>query len=234
MRRALVVAALAASALAAGVDGASATNECRGLNPCVPVHGPWVVVPVARSAPRPQVQYQLTCPRGYIVGGLDAEVTDRAIDVAFLGTSGSPVNPGISTTRTVVFVATYTGSAARAPTFRPHAGCIAARGGGRRTPTAVTAVAPPGRPTVRRALTVRVPAGSTRRIVESCRAGERLIAAYRARAFFTAQPPPASAVMSFSASQRLRGNGVVVTAHGGAVGRIRAVVQVAVVCAGGR
>jgi hypothetical protein len=181
------------------------------------------------------VQYQLTCPRGYIVGGLDAEVTDRAIDVAFLGTTGSPVNPGISTTRTVVFVATYTGTGAQAPTFRPHAGCIRASGGGRRTPTAVAAVAPPGRPTVRRALTVRVPAGSTRRIAESCRADERLIAAYRAGAFFTTHPPAAAAVSSLTAAQRLRGNGVVVTAHSGAALRgIRAVVQVAVVCAGGR
>ena len=41
---------------------AGATNECRGLNPCVPVAGPWVVVPVGHGASRPQVQYQLTCP----------------------------------------------------------------------------------------------------------------------------------------------------------------------------
>jgi hypothetical protein len=234
VRRALIAAAVLASALAAGVDRAGATNECRGLNPCVPVHGPWVVVPVARSVPRPEVQYQLTCPRGYVVGGVDAEVTDRAIDVAFLGKTGSPINPGITTSRTVVFVATYTGAGGRAATFRPHAGCTTAGGGGR-TPTVVSAVSPPGQPALRRARTVRVAAGTTRRIVETCRPGERLVAAYHARGFFTAQPPPAAGIARLSAAARVRRNGVVVTARAGTALRgMRAVVQVAVVCTGGR
>ena len=39
-----LLASIVLAAVAAGSSSA-ATNECRGLNPCVPVAGPWVVVP---------------------------------------------------------------------------------------------------------------------------------------------------------------------------------------------
>ena len=93
---------------------AGGADECEGLMVCVSVPGPWVVVPTGSSVPRPKVEYQLTCPRGYIVGGLDARLSHRAIDVGFLGRLGSPVNPGISTRRSVVFVASYVGGTAAA------------------------------------------------------------------------------------------------------------------------
>ena len=141
------------------------------------------------------MQYQLTCPRGYVVAGIDAELTDRAIDVSFLGSSGSPVSPGITTSRTVVFVATYVGTGARAPTFRPHAGCVPATGGGQRTPTGRRApIFPPGHPTVRRVTTGRVTATSA--IVAACQAGERLVAWYSARGFATPAPPAPALVAS--------------------------------------
>ena len=73
MTKLLVLAGLCA-ALTAGAGPAQAADECDGLMVCVPVAGPWVVVPTAASFPRPQVEYQLTCPRGYIVGGTDARV----------------------------------------------------------------------------------------------------------------------------------------------------------------
>jgi hypothetical protein len=208
---------------------AGATNECRGLNPCVPVAGPWVVVPVGRGVPRPQVQYQLTCPRGFVVAGLDAELSDRAIDVSFLGSSGSPVSPGITTSRSVVFVGSYVGGGAKAPTFRPHAGCVPARGGGQRTPTGVAAVFPPGQPTIRRVRTVGVT--STARIVVACRSDERLVAWYAARGFFTPAPPTAALISSLSVKLRVRGDRVVGTAR---AGRVHGVVQVSAVCGGGR
>ena len=95
---------------------------------CVAVAGPWVVVPMARSAPRPQAQYQLTCPRGFVVAGIDAELSDQAIDLAFLGTSGTPVSPGVTTSRSIVFVASYAGEQPRAPTFEPIFSSAAAGG----------------------------------------------------------------------------------------------------------
>jgi hypothetical protein len=224
-----VLAALLSAALAVGVTPAGATNECRGLNPCVPVAGPWVVVPVGRVVPRAQVQYQLTCPRGFVVGGVDAELTDRAIDVSIVGTSGSPVSPGVTTSRAVVFVASYVGAGVPAPTFRPHAGCLPATGGGQRTPTGVAATVPPGKPTVRRVRTVQV--GSSATITVACQADERLAAAYSARGFFTPAPPGPALVSSLSATQRINGNRVVVTVR---ARQGRGAVQVAAVCAGGR
>jgi hypothetical protein len=229
VRRAFVVVALVAAALAARVGPAGATNECRGFLACVPVAGPWVVVPVSHATPRPEVQYQLTCPKGFVVGGLDAELTDRAIDVWFLGASGSPVSPGRTTSRTVVFVATYVGAGGKAPTFRPHAGCIPAKGGGSRTPTSVKAVIPPGRPTVRRVRTYRItPAHAA--VAVACRRDEHLVAAYSAKGFRTAKPPSPALVASLSTRPALAQNHITVAAHGG--GGL-GVVQVAAVCAGG-
>jgi hypothetical protein len=224
-----------AAGLASGVGSAGATNECRGLNPCVPVHGPWVIVPVGNSVPRPEVQFVLTCPKGYVVGGLDAELTDRAIDVSFVAKTGSPVNPGITTSRTAVFAGTYVGGSARAPSFRPHVGCITGGGGGRRTPTSVSAVVPPGVPTVRHVKTVQVSTGVDRRIAVGCATGERLIATSVARAVYAAKPPTQDQARGFVATRKISGSRVVVTANSGvALLGMRAVVQVTALCAGGR
>jgi hypothetical protein len=229
VKRLAVLLLVLVATLAAGAAPANATNECRGLNPCVPIAGPWVVVPVSRTVPRPQVQFQLTCPRGFIVGGVDAELTDRRVDVFIVGMSGSPVTPGVTTSRSVVFVASYVGAGLKPPTFRPLAGCIPATGGGQRTPTAASAAVPPGQPTVRRVRTAGVRSATS--VAVSCRSGERLVAAYSARAFSTTAPPDATLIASLRATQQIDGNRVVVTAQGG---QGRGLVQVAAVCAGGR
>jgi hypothetical protein len=207
---------------------AGATNECRGLNPCVRVAGPWVVVPTVRAVPRPQVQYQLTCPRRFIVGGMDAELTDPSIDVAFLGTSGSPVSPGVSTSQSVVFVAAYVGERPRAPTFRPHIGCIPATGGGTRTPTGVRAVTPPGHPATRRVITGRVRGEAT--LVTSCHADERMVGWYSARGFSTAAPPGSALIASLHTKTSVSGSSVSVLAR---AERGQGIVQVGAICAAG-
>lgn len=227
-----VISATLAAALVAATPAGGA-NECDGLMVCVPVAGPWVIVPTGSGVPRPQVAFELTCPRGYIVGGLDARLSQRAIDVSFLGMLGSPVNPGISTSRSVVFVASYVGGSARAPSFRPFIGCMPATGGGARVPTAATAF-PPGRPTVRRVRTVRVRPGSIT-VAQSCAAGERLVGASHALGFFTRSAPGASLASSVTAKQAVRGGRVVVTVRGDAeLESVRAVVQVHAVCSGAR
>ena len=236
MRAALAGFAAVTAVLAAGVSAptAAATNECRGLLVCVHVAGPWVVVPVGNSVPRPHVEYQMTCPRGYVVGGMDAELTNRAIDVSFIGSTGSPVAPGIATSRTVVFVATYVGNARTTLTFRPHVGCVPATGGGARTPTAVSAVVPPGKPTTRRVRTVRV-TPTVRTIVQRCLGNERLVDASYARAFFTKKPPSAALVNTVSVTHAVSGGRVNAVVRGDdAVSSVRAVVQLSAICAGGR
>ncbi|HUF00977.1 MAG TPA: hypothetical protein VMN35_01005 [Gaiellaceae bacterium] len=227
--RLLLLATLAAPLLLA-VEQAQAADECEGLMVCVPVAGPWVVVPTASGPSRPEVRYQLTCPRGYVVGGVDAELSHRAIDVSFLGRLGSPVNPGISTSRSAVFVASFVGSSARAPTFRPHIGCIPAAGSGIRVPTAVTQL-PPGQPTTRRVRTVRVRPGTVT-VAQACTARERLVGASHAIGFFRRTPPSTSLVATVSGTRTVRGGRVVVRARGDAeLGGVRAVVQVHALCA---
>ena len=220
---ALVVASLAVASPAGGA------NECDGLMVCVRVVGPWVVVPTSGGVPRPRVEYQLMCPRGHVVGGLDARLSDRAIDVSFVGTLGSPVNPGISTSRSAVFVGAYVGASARAPSFRPFVGCMPGAGGGVRVPTSV-AVFTPGRPTTRRVKSVRVRPGEAT-VIQRCSTRERLVGASHAFGFATRTPPSASLVGSLSSDQVVRGREVVVTVRADAeVGDVRAVVQVHAVC----
>ena len=224
-----LVAAVALTAGSAAAQTPPRTRECRGLNPCVAVAGPWVVVPAGSTVPRVKAQWQLACPRGWVVGGTDAELSDGAIDLAFVGASGAPVSPGVTTARTLLFVASWAGRADAATTIRPHIGCIPTAGGGRRTPTGVAAVVPPGKPTVRRAVTSRV--AGTKRIVARCRADERLVDWYATRAFSTTAPPAAALVSSLTVSVRAAESSAVAVAR---AARGRAVVQVAAVCAGGK
>jgi len=221
VRRVLAVLA-AAGCCAIAAAPAGATNECRGLMVCVPVVGPWVVATPGR------VEFQLACPQRYIVAGLDAELTSRGIEIGFVGALGSPVNPGITTSREAVFLGRVVRDVIGA-TFRPHIGCIPATGGGRRTPTAAAPIVPPGAPTVRQVVTARVT--GTKRIVASCRANERLVDWYATRAFATPAPPAAALVASLSVRARPVEDTVVaaVVARQG-----QGIVQVAAVCAGGR
>jgi hypothetical protein len=230
VRRVLLLVAAGFGALVLAPAGSAATRECDGLEVCVPVAGPWVVLPTATSFPRQRVEWRLTCPRGHVVGGLDAELTERAIDIGFLGRLGSPVNPGISTARFVVFHASYVGATARAPSFRPHIGCMPSAGGGERIPTAAN-VFRPGEPTVRRVRAERVRPG-TRRVVSSCRASETLVGASHAFGFYTRRPPTASLVAGVSGRRSAGGRRVSVAVRGDAeLGGVRAVVQVHAVCA---
>jgi hypothetical protein len=228
MLRALALVATLAAALVAAAPGGAA-DECDGLMVCVPVAGPWVVVPTNGAVPRQQAEYQVTCPRGHVAGGLDARLSRRAIDVTFVGALGSPVNPGITTSRSVVFLASYVGSGAPTATFRPFVGCVPATGGGGRVPTSATAFEP-GRPTVRRVRTVRVRPG-TATVTQGCAARERLVGAAHAIGFHTRQPPVASLVSSVTSTRAIRAGRVSVTVRGDAeLGNVRAVVQVQAVC----
>jgi hypothetical protein len=210
-----------------------ATRECDGLDVCISVGGPWVAIPPApRGVRAPLVEYQLDCPPRSVVGGLDAQASERAIDVVFLGVLGSPVNPGITTGRSAVFRATYTGGRRRATGFRPLIGCIPTSGGGGRGTTSVGAV-PPGTPPVRRVHTLRVRSGRTARASFSCAPRERLLSASHAVAFRTRTLPPASVLGGVRVARSLRGDTVVVIARRSEAvpRRLRVDVQIHAVCA---
>ena len=232
MRLLALVAVAGAAALALLAGPAGATNECRGFQVCVHVPGPWVVVPTSTAVPRPSVQYQLTCPKGFVVGGLDAELTDRNIDVTFEALLGSPVNPGISTRQAALFTGRAVAGPVRAASFRPHIGCIPAAGGGGRIPT-VAHVVPPGSPSARHVWNVRVRPGSAT-VSKSCPGGATLVGASHAVGFYGAKPPSAALIGSVHATHVVRNGHVKVTIRGGhAVDSVRAVVQILLTCAGG-
>jgi hypothetical protein len=235
VRRLTLLLILVAGVVGAGAQPAEATNECRGLQVCVRVAGPWVVVPAARSAPRPRVEFQLSCPRGFVVGGLDAELSDRAIDLGFLGKLGSPVNPGVTTSRAAVFVATYAGGSGRASSFRPHLGCVPLAGGGSGpVPYKLSAAFPPGQPTIRRVSNARLRPVRAH-VIRGCAGGERLISGWHAVGFYTASAPNSTLLASVFATRSLAGGRVDVRAQvGTAVSGVRAVLQVGAVCGGGQ
>jgi hypothetical protein len=231
VRRALLLVAFAIVVAALVPARAGAARECRGLQVCVSVVGPWVVVPSGGS-PRPQVEYQLACPRRFTIGGLDAELSVRAIDVEFGGRLGSPVNPGVTTTSRAVFRATYSGRPGRVATFRPRLGCIPQSGGNGGIPTA-RQVFPPGEPTQRRVRQWELRSG-LQHVTQRCAAGEQLLGGSHAIGFFTAAPPPARLVRGVQSTQQLLPTAVRVGVLARGLRGARAVVQVSAICGGGR
>ena len=223
VRVALVGAALAAAVLA--TTSARAADECRGLMVCIPVSGPWVVMPVGGAqAGYPQRSWHMKCPPGSIVGGVDGRLTDRTIDMSFAGLLGSPVNPGVTTTSEVVFTGVRTGARSRPAAFRPFVGCIPTAGGGR-VPTAVK----PGRPTILRVRAASVPGGSTVTLAPSCRPGERLVSWTHAVGLRQRQEPT-SAQLRGVRSTLVRGGRA---AQAAAARGLRARLQIVAVCARG-
>jgi hypothetical protein len=212
----LLLLTLVAAAVAA--PAAHATNECKGLMVCVPVAGPWVLAGTTE-----QVQYQLSCPKNFIVAGLDAELSVRGIDVGFVGALGSPVNPGITTTREAVFLGRLVRDGAPAASFRPHVGCVPARGGGGRAPTAYHAYAP-GKPVDRRVL--QVVASHNRTVTAHCPKSERLAGSTHAIGFFGARPPTPAAARAVHVSRRTHAGVVTLTVRS----TVPAVVQLSLLC----
>jgi len=218
------VAALAVAVSAAAAAGA-ATTECRGLQVCVPVAGPWVLATPGGA------EFQLDCPKRFIVGGLDAELSSPAVELGFVGGLGSPVNPGITTTDSAVFLGRFVGARGVA-TFRPHIGCVPASGGGQRTPTAYR-VFKPGKPTVRVVKQLLVLPSLTMHLVARCPARKRLVRATHAVGFYSESPPPARVARSVKVTQVVRDGSVRVSARGGLGIPARTIVQVDLVCAVG-
>lgn len=224
MKRLLVLTACISAAVVATAAPADATNECRGLQVCVPITGPWVL------ASPGQVEFQLACPKRFVVGGLDAELSSRAIDVGFVGNLGSPVNPGITTSKEAVFLGRLVRGSDPAASFRPHIGCIPASGGGQRSPTAYDVFAP-GKPSIREVSQIAVRPGR-RHYTKRCAGTERLVAASHAIGFFSTGPPTVSMARAVHATQSIHAGHVALTISATrAIVESNAVVQLDLVCA---
>ena len=222
-----VVALVAAVAVAAAFASAgAATNECHGIQACIRVPGPWVVVPARGTA-----QYLLTCPQGRsVVAGLDAQVTSRDVRIEFVGRLGAPVQPGVTTTRYALFRAVSLSK--KAQLFQPLLGCVPAQGGGGRSTTSAR-VTPPGPSLELRSAIVVIGPGSVKFGRVSCKPTERLAGAWHAIAFRTKKPPPVSNAAFVRASHVIVGKKVVLTGSAGDALSIdvHAIVQVGAECA---
>lgn len=222
---AAAVAAAAAAAAAATPAGAG-TAECRGIQQCIPVAGPWVVVPAHGN-----VRYLLSCPGGRsVVGGLDAQATSRGVHVSFSGQLGSPVGPGTTTTRYALFRAVSTSP--RRQAFQPRLGCIPTAGGGGRSTVSARVVSPGPSLDLRARITVVGP-GDTRFGRIGCPAGEQLTDTWQALAFRTKKPPPlAEAAFVRAGYLVVKGQAVVTASATDALNiDVHAVVQTGVGCA---
>lgn len=225
-----LVTLVAAVAVGAVAPASVAADECRGLMVCIPVAGPWVGIPAGGALP--SAAWQLRCPEG-VVGGVDARVSERSVGVEFAGRLGSPVNPGITTTDAVVFTGTYAGRAARATSFRPFIGCIPG-GGGRRTPTGVSAptAVRPGEPLVFRVKALRVRPGELARATHGCRRGERLVRSSHAIGLYTPDAPTPAQLRAVRVIRAVEDDRILVSAtRRNLPATVNAVVQVQAVCA---
>jgi hypothetical protein len=230
--RAAVAAIAVLAALAVNVPAGRAADECKGLMVCIPVAGPWVAIPAPDGASA-TANWRLVCPQG-IVGGVDARVSEAAVAVEFPGRIGSPVNPGITTTRTLVFRGTYAGRARRATSYRPFIGCIPGGGGGSRTPTALSRVSEikPGQPITIRVKTLRVGVGRLARTTLSCRAGERLLGSTHSVGLYSRDVPSAAQLAAVRVVRVRRGGKILVSAtRRGLAAGVRVEVQVQAECA---
>lgn len=209
----VVVAALVAGL--AGAGAARAADECKGLQTCLPVTGPWVAIPAPARGAASTAVWEMRCPlRNYIVAGVDARVSDRAIDVSIRGENGAPVSPGVTTGRTVLFTAIYTGGAPRQTSFQPFVGCIPTSGGGGRAETALrSAVAyRPVKALDRRVARKRLVSGATVRVVGGCPAGTRLLGSSHAYAFRTGAEPGRTLLRAVTVRRAVSGRRVVAVA----------------------
>ena len=210
-----VVTAAVGAALLGGAGAARAANECKGLQTCLPITGPWVVIPAPARGAASTAVWEMRCPlRGYIVAGIDARVSDRAIDVSIRGENGAPVSPGVTTGRAVVFTALYAGGAPRPTSFQPFIGCIPTSGGGGRGETAVRrpAAFTPVKALDRRVVRKRLVSGATVRVVGGCPAGTRLLGTSHAYAFRTDAEPGLTLLRAVTVRRVVTGRRVVAAA----------------------
>jgi hypothetical protein len=229
--RALATTIAIAAALLVGAAPGQAADECKGLQICIPVQGPWVAIP-APGGLAMTTSWKLVCPRG-VVGGVDARASDKSVAVEFPGRIGSPVNPGITTTNSLVFRGTYSGVVHRATSYQPYIGCIPTAGGGPRTRTAFQPVAAikPGEPITLRARTIELTAGTLSRTSLACKPKERLLASSSSVGLYTTNVPTKAQLTSVHVIRVRRGTRVLVSAtRRGLAENVRALLQVQAVC----
>jgi hypothetical protein len=229
--RALAASTALVAALLVSVPASRAADECKGLQVCIPIAGPWVAIP-APNGLFEEADWKLVCPQG-IVGGVDARASEKAVSVDFPGLLGSPVNPGITTAGALVFRGTYAGRVHRATSYQPYIGCIPQNGGGGRTRVsfAPADAVKPGSPITVRIATLKVLPGRLARASLRCKPNERLLASAHSVGLYTSVPPTRSELSAVHVIRARRGQQILVSAtRGGLAADVRVEVQVQATC----
>jgi hypothetical protein len=231
----LVLAALVAVVAVPGATAQAPPRVCEGLTICSPVAGPWVLVP----GPVPPARmgtavWLLGCPDGF-VGGLDARVANPWVQIRFPGLMGSPVNPGITTRKETVFLATSVGPPNRTSSFIPFIGCIPAEGGPR-TPTGVGSVQRPEQlgtgPIVRVVREVDVRQPRVRAGLE-CNRGQRLVDSAASVGIYTPlHPTPKQLAKVHLRKELIKDHIWITVTRGDLAPRIAVQVQIHALCTG--
>ena len=232
MIRAAAASLVLTTALLVGAAPGQAAGECKGLQRCIPVPGPWVVIP-APGGLATSTMWRILCPQG-IAGGTDARVSEKEVAVDFPGRLGSPVNPGITTSNAVVFRGTYVGTVPRATSFQPFVGCIPTSGGGSRTRTSFERVSAvkPGEPISVRVKTLTAEPGTLARTTLRCRPNERLLRSSHAVGLYTEVVPTRAQLAAVHVVRVRRGDEILVSVtRRGLEGGVGVEVQVQAVCA---
>ena len=238
--KALTLVAAAATGLALACTAAAAPAQtgpprvCEGLTICVPIAGPWVVVPGPATAHQAGTAvWQLSCPDG-VVGGVDVRASKPWIDISFPGRIGSPINPGVTTGQEVVFNALSVGPPGRPASFIPFIGCIPSQGGPRQ-PSGLSAPAEvrPGQPIERRVRVLEVRPGRPAQAGLACGRAEHLVSIQTTVGIYSPLAPTAGQIASVRVTRSIKAGRVFVSAtRRGLPATVSAQVQIHALCGG--
>jgi len=180
--RVIALASLVCALAVMAVPGtAGAQNECNGVPTCIPVEGPWVVLPA-----RGEVKFALSCPQGKgIVAGTDVLASSLDVHVTFDGNLGAPVAFGRTTSTGVLFRAVS--GRHRAGSFKPFIGCIPAPASVRNTIAAKPT--PAGPPLHLLSKLVKLNPGFQKVVTLGCPTGEALVDSWSTPSFDTIDEP---------------------------------------------
>ena len=217
-----------AAVLAVAAAPAGATNECRGLQVCVPITGPWVLASVGA-----EVQYQLPCPtplRRRRARRRAQHPRHRRQLPRRTRQSGQSRDHDDDSRRLPRAARARHDRGGELPSARRLRSRIRRRPAdpdlAARVPARQAAAAgDDGDPDPRGHAALR----------RDCAAGERLVSATHAIGFYTDTPPTRALAGSVAVTQSVSAGRLHVSVHAGpAAGEVRSVVQVDLVCVAGR
>ena len=195
----------------------SPEKECLNISNCVPVLGPWVVVPARQEA-----TYLATCKslRNFVVDGTDARASSTSIRVWFDGRIGGGIGvPPQSILARAILLFHAVSNNGEPGSFQPLLGCVTQRPASKRATFSARRVAgvpgTPASPPLDLRANNRVLEFSSGRMFTACAPGEKLVGRWSALSVNTTGPPARVYANSVSVDRVPAGN------------RVRATYQVA-------